>query len=493
MILLFNPQSNPQSKPVLPIALLTLGSVLEGEYDYEIVDGNLCGDTERELTTRIQATGAKILGVTVMGGPQLHNAVPVCRLIKQKFPGLTIVWGGYFPTQHYEICLKASYVDYVVRGHGEYVFRELVEKLQDGGNLGEMQNEGIAYRDPGASLTVTDQVAAIPDPEQLPPLPYHKLPVQEYIRSTYLGSRTLSHHTSYGCPFKCNFCAVVNMVDGKWKPQSAERTAETVQSMQEKWDVNGIEFFDNNFFVHERRTTEFAERINDLNINWWGEARVDTMMKYSDETWQKMKESGLRMLFLGAESGSDETLQRMNKGGKASTRKTLELVRRMKEYNVVPELSFVMGNPPEPKKDIDQTIQFIRKVKRINPAAEIIMYMYTPVPQSGELFEQAKQNGFNFPETLEGWISDEWKEFASRRSRHIPWVDNPMHQKVRNFERVLNAYYPTVTDQRLNGWKKALLKAAGGWRYHTEIYRKPLELRALQKFMHYQRPETSGF
>jgi radical SAM superfamily enzyme YgiQ (UPF0313 family) len=217
------------------------------------------------------------------------------------------------------------------------------------------------------------------------------------------------------------------------------------------------------------------------------------MMKYQEETWRKMKESGLKMLFLGAESGSDETLQRMNKGGKASTQKTLELVRRMKRFGVVPELSFVMGNPPEPEKDIDQTIRFIRKIKRINPVAEIIMYMYTPVPRAGELFDQAKASGFDFPDTLEKWISDEWREFSTRRSRHIPWITDSMRKKVQNFERVLNAYYPTVTDQRLNGWKRSLLKTAGGWRYHTEIYDKPLELRALQKWMHYQRPETSGF
>ena len=147
------------------------------------------------------------------------------------------------------------------------------------------------------------------------------MPVERYIAKTHLGARTLSHHSSFGCPFFCNFCAVVNLVNGRWLAQSAERVAATVQMAVQRWGVDAVEFDDNNFFTSEARVAEFAERIlsMELRIGWWGEARIDTMMMYSDRTWELMRDSGLKMVFLGAESGSDETLKRMNKGGKAST------------------------------------------------------------------------------------------------------------------------------------------------------------------------------
>jgi hypothetical protein len=44
---------------------------------------------------------------------------------------------------------------------------------------------------------------------------------------------------------------------------------------------------------------------------------------------------------------------------------------------------------PDPEEDVEGTIDFIKRVKRINARSEIIMYMYTPVPLSGELYEQA--------------------------------------------------------------------------------------------------------
>ena len=53
---------------------------------------------------------------------------------------------------------------------------------------------------------------------------------------------------------------------------------------------------------------------------------------HSDTTWKRIERSGLRMVFLGAESGSDETLKRMNKGGSASTDKTLQMAEKARRY-----------------------------------------------------------------------------------------------------------------------------------------------------------------
>ncbi len=491
-VLLYNPPSSANKKPVLPMSLLALGAVLEPAVPYRIVDGNLLSDPLAGLDELVQRTKAQVLGVTVMPGPQLKHAVPLCRELKRRHPGLIIVWGGYFPTQHWEACLRSPYVDYVVRGHGELVFRTLLEHLACG-TLSPSEIPGLAYRDPASGEPVSNPLAALPHPDDLPDYPYHRVDMNRYVRPTFMGRRTLPHHSSYGCPFFCNFCAVVNMVRGRWLAQSAARTARTVERLVKEWDLDAVEFYDNNFFTHEARVLEFSERIRTLGVRWWGEARIDTLLKFSERTWQRMTESGLKMVFLGAESGSDETLRRMDKGGTATVEKTLEIAAKMKSYGIVPEFSFVLGNPPDAEKDTECTIEFIRRVKRVNPQAEIIMYLYTPVPLAGELFEQAKAGGFAFPQTLDDWVSPTWQEFSQRRSLSLPWVNDPLRRRVRDFERVLNAYYPTSTDTKLRGLRRAVLRLMGAWRYHIRFYRGSLELRALQKLIAYQRPETSGF
>src|SRR5512136_2380452 len=127
-IVLYNPRSNASGKKILPMSLLALGAVLEHRYNYSIVDGNCAGDPLSAIREQIRA-GANLLAVTVMPGPQLAQAVPHCRTLKAEFPHLTVVWGGYFPTQHADACLKSPFVDFVVRGHGELVFLELLDAV----------------------------------------------------------------------------------------------------------------------------------------------------------------------------------------------------------------------------------------------------------------------------------------------------------------------------------------------------------------------------
>jgi anaerobic magnesium-protoporphyrin IX monomethyl ester cyclase len=487
-IVLYNPRSNSSGKRILPMSLLAVGAVLD-QYDWSIVDGNAVDDPVAAIREHIRAR-ANVLAVTVMPGPQLSRAVPHCRALKDEFPALTIVWGGYFPTQHADACLKSPFVDFVVRGHGEMVFRNFLDALANDSDYRSIV--GLAYRRENDGV-VQNRLAPIPHPDHLPAWPYDRLDMQQYVRNTFLGSRTLPHHSSYGCPFFCNFCAVVNMVSGRWLPQSAARVAEIARMYAERWGVNAIEFYDNNFFTHEARTAEIAERILPLHLAWWGEGRIDTLLKYSDKSWQLMRAAGLRMVFMGAESGSLDTLKLMDKGGSLTPAKTLELAAKMKVFGIVPEFSFVMGNPPDPAADVHHTIEFIRRVKQINPASEIIMYNYTPVPLAGDLYDAARAEGFRFPETLDEWVSKEWLDFSQQRSSQMPWLRERLRQDIRDFERVLNAYYPTTTDGRLtDGWR-ALLRGASAWRYRSRFYAFPFELRALQKFVGYQRPETSGF
>jgi radical SAM superfamily enzyme YgiQ (UPF0313 family) len=350
----------------------------------------------------------------------------------------------------------------------------------------------VAFRRTDGSV-VKGAVARVPNIEELPEFPFHRIEMAAYPRATFMGQRTLGYHSSYGCPFHCNFCGVVSLASGRWNAQSPARVERNLRRYKDEWKVDAVEFYDNNFFTREERCRDIAERIGSLHFSWWGEGRIDTLLKFSDSTWRAMAQSGLRMVFLGAESGSAETLARMDKGGALTPQMTLDLAARMRGFGVTPEFSFVLGNPPDPEADIESTLAFVKKVKEKHPEAEIILYQYTPVPVAGDLLEAASRKGFAFPRTLEAWTSSEWREVSRRRSDHLPWIAPSQRRRIRNFERVLNAYHPTRTDPRLVGWRRGVLRALSGWRYHADFYAAPWELRVLQKLFRYQRPETAGF
>lgn len=476
----------------MPFSLLAIGAMLEGEFGYEIVDGNASGDADAALMGCL-ASGATVFGMTVMPGPQLEDAFQRTRALKAASPKAIVIWGGYFPTEHAEASLSGGWVDFAIRGHGEFATLGLLRELAAGRDPRMSGGvEGIAFRRADGTL-VQGSVARVPNVEELPEFPFHRIEMSEYPRRTFLGQRTLGYHSSYGCPFLCNFCGVVSLAGGRWNAQSPERVERTLRRYKKEWRVDAVEFYDNNFFTHEDRCRDIALRIGRFGFNWWGEGRIDTLLKFKDATWHSMTKSGLKMVFLGAESGSKETLSRMDKGGTLTPEMTLDLAERMRTFGVTPEFSFVLGNPPDPEADIDSTLAFVKRVKEKHPEAEIILYQYTPVPVKGALLEAASEKGFAFPRTLEQWTSPAWREVSRRRSDQLPWIAPKLRQRVKNFERVLNAYHPTATDPRLSGWRRSVLRALSGWRYRTGFYEAPWELRALQKLFHYQRPETAGF
>ncbi|MBI3744415.1 MAG: cobalamin B12-binding domain-containing protein, partial [Chloroflexi bacterium] len=99
------------------------------------------------LDELIDDRGYNVLGVTVMPGPQLVQAVQDTRELKQRHPNLQIVWGGYFPTQHTDTVLRADYVDYAARSQGELTFIELMRALDGGDDVASIK--GLSYKRSG--------------------------------------------------------------------------------------------------------------------------------------------------------------------------------------------------------------------------------------------------------------------------------------------------------------------------------------------------------
>ncbi len=486
MIILYNPRA-AESKQRLPISVLSLAAVFEGKYPWHLVDGN----TDKEASVTIiqmleRDPSIRYLLVTVMPGPQLTRAVPHTREIKARFPHVTVVWGGYFPTSHTDTCMADPSIDYAVRNQGELTIMELLEALETGGPLHNIK--GISWRKDGKVVHNPERPLA--DINRFPKLPYEKVDIHKYLGRTMLGSRTISYHSSLGCPFTCSFCAITKTYWGRWLAEDPKRTIETIKWLQGRYGVNGIEFHDSNFFTYEKRVAAFSEGIMDMGIGWWGEGTIDTIMRYSDHTWDLMRDAGCKMMFMGAESGSATTLKAMNKGP-LTPETTIEMTKKSKAWGIIPEYSFVLGNPPDPEADIVENIAFIRKIKEINPAAEIILYMYTPTP-GGSMYEQAVAQGFKYPDTLDEWISPEWATFSRRRNPHTPWIKREHMEMLNNFETVLSARYPTITDLKMQPWHRQALQSLGTWRYNLGIYGFPVELRAMFKYIAYRRPELEG-
>ena len=483
MIILFHPRAVKPKNLRFPLAILSVAATLEGKEDYVIVDGNLDTDPGGTIARIAAENHIELLAVSVMPGPQMVAAIPVCREFRQQHPSVPIVWGGYFPSLYSDAALNARYIDFAIRGQGEDTLIELTHAIRGQRKLATVN--GLSYKD-DFGLHVHNADRPLRSPSDFPLLPYHRLQdVNRYLLPTFLGTRTAVHQASIGCPFRCKFCGVVPIFDGKQKMEAPERTVSTLSYLKKTYGANAIQFYDNNFFLNESHAREQAERMVPLGMRWWAEGRIDTVLRYSDETWRAIRRSGATMIFFGAESGSDEVLIQMNK--KITTSQTLELAARIRQFDIIPEFSFVVGSPHNPEQDTRETIGFIRKLKKLNPDAEIIVQHYIPTPHPDGMYGKIDDK-IEFPQTPEEWATERWFNFTVRQDPHLPWLPGHVKRRIDNFELVINSRWPTAQDIYLPGWGRMLLQTLSSWRYAFGRYEFPVELSWAQKMVALRKP-----
>jgi radical SAM superfamily enzyme YgiQ (UPF0313 family) len=495
--------------------VLALGAALEGLYEYQIIDGNVDPDPSASVLSAIRDEEVALVALTVMPGPQVAPAINLASAVRAASPDIPIVWGGYFPTLYSSAAINAPYVDYVVRGQGEQSLLELLACLPDSGRpVNNDSPDASSAANPRAICSIAGltwkhrgEIIHNPNrkfqrPEETPPYPYHRLAsLESYFRPSFMGTRTAVHQSSVGCRYHCTFCGVVSMFNGFTAAEPARNLKQALNVLRTRYSANAIQFYDHNFFDSEASCIPTLEALAEAQMPWWCYARADTLAKFSASTWALLRRSRLTMAYIGAEAGSDEVLKRMRKGSRVEH--TLEVARLCREYGVIPEFSFVLGGPEDPEYEIERTLEFIRRVKRINPGCEIILYLYSPTPQRERTFLRSTApgpllpvlntygpNGLDLPTTPEEWTQPRWINYVCHQD--APWLSQRMRQRVKDFAMVLGCRFPTVQDFSTPAWGKILLRGLASWRYTTRTYRNPWELSLARKYIRLREPQRDS-
>jgi hypothetical protein len=103
-----------------------------------------------------------------------------------------------------------------------------------------------------------------------------------------------------------------------------------------------------------------------------------------------------------------------------------------------------------------------------------------------------KLDNFEFPSTPDEWATERWFRFAMRKDPDLMWLTPELRRKIRGFETVMNARWPTVQDWRLPRWARVMLKGLGSWRYAAGAFENPVELRWAQKLVRLREPRLES-
>jgi len=487
-VLLINPTITARRHARFPLAVLSLATALEGRYQPTILDGNVDRDFVATALRRIAAGGIHAVGVTVMGGPQLTSAIAVSRAIRAHSPELPIIWGGAFPTVCPEATVNSPYVDYAVRGQGEQTLNELLDALAgDRGALTAIR--GLSLRSQGHVVHNADRRFSATSLARR--LPYERLDnPRQYLTHTYLGTRTAGYQAALGCRFRCTFCGVATMYRGKMALPTAQRLEQDLGFLKERLGVNGIQFYDHNFFDREVDMVPLLEVMARLEIPWWCFARSDALANLSESTWKLVRKSRLRMAYIGAESPSDWLLHDIRKGTRSD--QTLAAIEQCRSHGVVPELSFMLAPPQDPEGETERTFEFIRHIKRLHPPTEVMIYIYTPLPprpdetnaqvaRMAATLRDRRGKAVEFPRNADEWAQPHWLGYWCHKD--APWLSPQLRRRIVDFTTVLGCRFPTIMDIRASPWGKSALRTLAAWRYRFERYDNPWELRVSRRLI----------
>jgi len=174
-------------------------------------------------------------------------------------------------------------------------------------------------------------------------------------------------------------------------------------------------------------------------------------------------------------------------------------VEKCRSAGVIPELSFMLAPPEDPEGETERTFDFIRRIKRMHPATEIMLHIHTPLPPSarrdgraapGPMLRDVAGQPLRFPDSADGWAEPRWVAYWCHQD--APWLTPRLRQRIQDFSTVLGSRFPTITDIRTPAWQKTALQAMAAWRYHGRRYDRPWELDLMKKFVRLWDPRVSG-
>jgi anaerobic magnesium-protoporphyrin IX monomethyl ester cyclase len=418
-IVLYNPRAVFFT---MPLALLAIGSELDPEiYEVVTIDGRLEADPEATLVSHLD--GALCLGVTVLTGSPISDALKISRAAKAARPDLPVIWGGWHPSMFARECLTEPCVDVTVRGQGEETFVELVRRLAAGASL-----EGCA----GCTIRLADGTIQENPPRPLAPVDkfrahdYGLIPVERYFELK--GKRQLDYISSQGCNFRCAFCSDPFVYGRKWVGLDPTRMALRLRELWDRYRFDDVNFQDETFFTKRDRIQQFASQVVEygLKITWAGTMRADQGVRLPDDIWALCKRSGLRRLLVGVESGSDEMLKRIKKDIKIE--QVFHTARKMREHGIAGQFPFIVGFPDESDDSIRETLDVVQQLRAMSANFQTPIFYFKPYPGS-EIVTDAVARGFRLPETLAAWSDFDYVDGLPG-----PWVSREKFKLIEHFK-----------------------------------------------------------
>ena len=395
--------------------LVSIGGYLQHHLDVrvEILDLNYEGGDLRDLERRLDALGPFLLiGVSAYSSFDLLRVLSLARFLRERFPGVPLVTGGYHASALPQDLLGAF--DRVVPGEGEREMLELVQTVLGGQTL-----------EPGVS---PPQV--VPELDALPPYRWELLD-RYWPHATRIG-RKFQIYLSRGCPYRCAFCMERAKSGYSWRAYSPERALDELARLSRFTDLSAwtINLADPLFGFRRRWRREVLAGIAKRGLlpkGYWTLTRSDDL---DDDDIRLLAEARFA-IGIGLESGSPAMLRIMQKGNQAE--RYLDAVRRLARLSQRHGLNWatnvIVGHPGETPDTAAETLAFVRELFLSGPSSHgwlsvdpFRLYPGSQVHEQQDHYAQRYGTRFYHPTWWHSWYDGPWRAQHLDPSRELDYA-----------------------------------------------------------------------
>jgi len=364
-ILLINSNRFKHPWPVIPFGLCYIATLLETNERHNVCFLDLCFSLNcaQDIKKAIQNFTPDVIGISIRniddtGGYNVHfllqdvknDVVDYC---KKEFSGPIIIGGPSVGISGREM-LDYFDLEYAVRGDGEAVMPEFVERIENRKPLEGLKGL-IIRRD--KTIIQDNEPYRVPDLDSLPfPKLLCYLDLGRYRR---YGS-PIQIQTKRGCALRCSYCTYNNIEGKQYRLINPRRIADEIEILVKETGINHIEFTDSIFNIPLAHAKEVLRKVIQKNLN----LKLHTMglspAAVDEELLDLMKSAGFNEVDIGAESACDEVLESLAKNFKRSD--VLNIANLLKKKKIPATWFIMLGAPAETRETVLETLKTMGRV-----------------------------------------------------------------------------------------------------------------------------------
>lgn len=355
----FDAKQFARGKPYPPLATLQVAALLRRlGHDITFFDAMLADDTQ-DFDTRLANARPQVVllyednynYLSKMCLARMREAA--CAMVASaRRAGARVVVAGSDASDAPEVYLRAG-ADVALRGEGLDVLPALLHRLQ-----AEPALDGAALM---AGLA---QPVALPRSEAAEleaPVAWDLVDIEQY-RAAWLGMHgrfSLNMAASKGCSFRCAWCAKP-IWGQRYQQRAATAVAAEMAELKARFSPDHIWFADDIFGFRADWVQHFADELNRMGggIPFSIQTRADLV---TDAMARALADAGCQEAWIGAESGSQQVLDAMNKG--TTVAEIHQARRRLQAAGVRVGFFIQLGYLGEGLDELLQTRQLIEEAR----------------------------------------------------------------------------------------------------------------------------------